>query len=98
MLILFSLFYLCWKCHFYADIAEENNDADNVKPEKFCIEACSSDDAVTIDEDGLKAVFAVFGPIHEISIIKRHKNKLEYFERLEEMEEEIRQIELELKF
>jgi hypothetical protein len=92
------LFYLCWKCHFYAEISDEDNDVGNIKPEKFCIEVCSSDDAVTIDEHNLKAVFAIFGPIHEISIIKRHKNKLQYFERLEEMEEEIRQIELELRF
>ena len=53
---------------------------------------------MAIDEDCLKAVFAVSGPTHEISIIKRHNNKLEYFERLEEMEEEIGQIELELNF
>ena len=39
----------------------------------------------------------VYGPVFEVSVVRRHKDKLQYFEDLDELEERIREQELELK-
>jgi hypothetical protein len=33
----------------------------------------------------------VFGPVYEVSLVRRFKNKLSYFEELDEIEEEIKE-------
>jgi hypothetical protein len=44
----------------------------------------------------LERFFSVFGPVYEVSLVRRYKNKLSYFEELEELDEEIKEEELEI--
>lgn len=78
ILLCLTLFYLCWKSHFYSQIEEEENKPSNVKPEKFCLEVVC-DDLRHINATNLRTIFENFGPIHEISIIRRFKGHLSHF-------------------
>ena len=35
------------------------------------------------NEDELKIFFSAFGPVYEVSLVRRFKNKLEYFDELD---------------
>jgi hypothetical protein len=44
----------------------------------------------------LTRFFSSFGPVYEVSLVRRYKNKLSYFEELDELEEELKEEELEV--
>jgi hypothetical protein len=77
LLILF-LFYLCWKAHFFACINEQEEDNSDVKPEKFCLEIEAEDEGY-FNQEELTRFFSSFGPVYEVSLVRRYKNKLSYF-------------------
>jgi hypothetical protein len=83
------VFYLLWKCHYNSEIDNEEDDNSVVKPEKFCIEI-EGLEVEKVDERELERLFSVFGPVYEVSLVRRFKNKLSYFEELDEIEEEIK--------
>jgi hypothetical protein len=78
------LFYLIWKAHFYSTISHQEGDNSNVKPEKFCLEIEGLEETY-INEEELERFFSSFGPVYEISLVRRYKNKLSYFEELDEL-------------
>jgi hypothetical protein len=83
------VFYLLWKCHYNSQIDNEEDDNSVVKPEKFCVEI-EGLEVEKVDERELERLFSVFGPVYEVSLVRRFKNKLSYFEELDEIEEEIK--------
>ena len=80
------IFYLLWKVHYYTTISDQEDDNADVKPEKFCIEIVGLEEGY-INEDELKTFFSAFGPVFQVSLVRRYKNKLSYFEDLDELEE-----------
>lgn len=82
VLLAFTLFYICWKCHFSGQIDDAEENMHNIKPEKFCLEVQTDNEDINMNEKDLRAVFENFGPIYEISIIRQYKDKLQYFEGL----------------
>lgn len=87
------VFYFVWKAHYSATISEREEDNTDVRPEKFCLEIVGMEES-HFNESELKSFFSAFGPVYEVSLVRRYKNKLEYFEDLDELEEEIKEEEL----
>lgn len=77
-------FYLCWKGHFFKCISDQEEDNSDVKPEKFCLEIEGLEESY-INEEDLTRFFSSFGPVYEVSLVRRYKNKLSYFEELDEL-------------
>jgi RNA recognition motif-containing protein len=80
-----TIFYFIWKKHFSGCITEQDEDKNDVKPEKFCLEIEGLEETF-VKEEELSRFFASFGPVYEVSLVRRHKNKLQYFEELGELE------------
>lgn len=78
------IFYLVWKGHFFKCITDQEEDNTDVKPEKFCLEIEGLEETY-INEEELQRFFSSFGPVYEISLVRRYKNKLSYFEELDEL-------------
>ena len=83
------IFYLTWKVHYFGTITEQEEDNADVKPEKFTVEIEGLEETF-LSEDELKTFFSAFGPVYEVSLVRRYKNKLTYFQGLDELEEEIK--------
>ena len=49
-----------------------------------------------VDQRDLEQFFTAFGPVYEVSVVRNYQNKLPFFEDLDELEEEIKEEELEL--
>ena len=49
-----------------------------------------------VDQRDLEQFFTTFGPVYEVSVVRNYQNKLPFFEDLDELEEEIKEEELEL--
>jgi len=69
------LFYFIWKAHYFGTINEMEEDNTDVRPEKFCLEIEGSEES-HFNEDELKTFFSSFGPVYEVSLVRRYKNKL----------------------
>lgn len=71
-------FYFVWKGHYFTTISDQEEDNSDVKPEKFCVEIAGLQEGQVSEED-LKTFFSAFGPVYEVSLVRRYKNKLSYF-------------------
>ncbi len=88
-------FYLIWKVHYFRTIASQEEDNKDVKPEKFCVEMKGLPEDY-VDQRDLERFFSAFGPVFEVSVVRNYENRLSYFQELDELEEEIKEEELEL--
>ena len=89
-------FYIIWKFHYLRIVNKQDEANADVKPEKFCVEFNGLDEGY-VNEEELTRFMEVYGPVYEVSLARRHNNQLQYFEELDEIEERIREQELELK-
>ena len=89
------LFYLIWKVHFSNTISNQEEDRRDVKPEKFTIEIANLSEEYIYEED-LQRFFTAFGPVYEVSVVRNYEDNLAYFYEMDELEEEIKEEELEL--
>ena len=53
-----------------------------IKPEKFCLEI-EGLEGENVDEKELERLYSSFGPVYEVSLVRRFKNKLSYFAELD---------------
>ena len=72
-------FYFLWKGHYFGVINAVEEDNHEVRPEKFCVEIQALEEFSHFNEEELKSFFSAFGPVYEVSLVRRYKNKLEYF-------------------
>jgi hypothetical protein len=49
-----------------------------------------------VREDDLVKFFTSYGPVYEVSLARNYDNKLSYFEEIDELQEEIKELELEM--
>lgn len=94
--LIFFIFFLFWKGHKYSEIESFEEDNDVIHPRKFCVEMCGLPiKGVTNDE--LEEFFTNFGPVYECSLVWDYRDKLKYFAEIDEIDEEIKECELENK-
>ena len=76
---IFFIFFLIWTAHYNSCITQEDESAEFVKPEKFCVEVEGFESIPHIKEEDLEYFFASFGPVYEVSLVRQFENKLSYF-------------------
>lgn len=72
------------------------NDNEVVHPQRFCVEVGGLPKKGVKNEE-LEQFFQTFGPVYECSIVYDYRDKLKYFQEIDEIDQEIKEEELEIK-
>ena len=93
--LFFFIFFIFWKVHKINTVDEYENGDDIIHPRRFCVEVEGLPTKGVSNRD-LEAFFSKFGPVYECSLVYNYKDKLRFFQDVDEIDQKIKEEELEI--
>lgn len=96
VMLAFFAFVLVWKGYSFRQVRSFEHDNNIVHPRKYCVEV-EGVPRYGASAERIKQTMEVFGPVYEVCIVKDMKDKLGYFHQLDDLDQDIREYEIELR-